>query len=903
MTFLITDIEGSTALLRRLGEAEYAQALARYRQLTRSAVDRHHGDEIDTQGDSFFVVFSSPRAAVTAAVEMQHSFLSEGDGASLRVRMGLHSGEAERTPTGLVGLAVHRAARIAAVAHGGQVLLSESTAILLQDALPSGLTLKDLGRHRLKDLGTPQQIFELEAAGLPTEFPPLRSLDNPALPNNLPAQLTNFVGRARELDEIRGLVTTHRLVTLTGPGGSGKTRLALQVAAELLDGAEDGAWFVELAMLDDEEAIPAAIASALGLSLPIGPSVESLAAALSSQRILLVLDNCEHLVGGCAKVADALLRRGRQVHVLATSREPLAISGEAIYRVRPLAVPDEDGVSPDAQEFDAVALLLDRAGSQGADLDLDPPNLSLLVSICRRLDGMPLAIELAAARLRSLSLETLEQRLDQRFRLLTGGNRNAPERQQTLRATVAWSVSLLSVPERTLLDRLSAFVGGFELEAAEKVCGFGSLEDVEVADLLGSLVDKSLVMAQRRGSGVRYRLLETIREYAAGELAESGRSEADQVARAHVQYFLEVAESAAAGFDGADQAVWFKRFEQEEANVARALERAAAEPEGMETLLRFGKALRRSWMLLRPRAKEIVTAAVVDPRAMDHTVLLAHALVSCSLGARGNEAELALPFSARALELARGLDDERLLLDALFSRATSCYFAARSEDGIEVGREAVERARKLGDPRMLAASLMAFLLCADNLDSSATGNLFGEAIAAARAAGDGDLLQTVHNNAAVHELRQGDLIAARHHLEAGIAIAEDVAPGRVHYSLVNLGWVLWQQDELERARSFFLRSLRMTRRIGDLSGISYAVLGLACILVEEERWPEAAETLGAAQVLRDRAGGRWEDPEASYLTRCCERVRNAIGDRAFDEGYLKGMSNTEALTRELARAS
>jgi predicted ATPase/class 3 adenylate cyclase len=512
LTFLFTDIEGSTALLGRLGDDGYARVLAGHHAVIRSALAAHDGREVDTQGDAFFAVFSSPRACVAAVLAMQQALAAHEwpGGERVRVRMGIHCGEAARTATGLVGLEVHRAARVAAVGSGGQVLVSEEAAVLVRDGLPPGVTLADLGVHRLKDLGRPERIFQLHAPGLQAGFPPLRSLGNPALPNNLPAQLSAFVGRGREVAEVRTLVDSSRLVTLTGAGGCGKTRLGLQVAVELLDGSGDGVWLAELAAVTDQDAVAAAISQALRLAVNPGrPALEALLDALEPQDVLIMLDNCEHLIDGCAKTAQAILRRCPKVHLLATSREPLGISGETIYRVPSLSLPGPDEAGPLAPgSSDAVALFADRARAQGVALSVDEQAGPLVVSICRRLDGMPLAIELAAARLRSMSLAELHDRLDQRFRLLTGGSRTALERQQTLRATVGWSYSLLTGAERLLLARLSVFAGGFDLDAAEAVGGFGDLDVLDVADLLGSLVDKSLVVAEPAGAILRYRLLE-----------------------------------------------------------------------------------------------------------------------------------------------------------------------------------------------------------------------------------------------------------------------------------------------------------------------------------------------------------------------------------------------------------
>ncbi|HYV78992.1 MAG TPA: adenylate/guanylate cyclase domain-containing protein, partial [Streptosporangiaceae bacterium] len=435
-TFLFTDIEDSTALVRRLGEGLYAQLLADHHSLIRSGLAAHDGQEVDTQGDAFFAVFSSPRACVAAVIEMQRALEAHSwpGGEHVRVRMGVHTGEASRTATGLVGLDVHRAARVAAVGYGGQVLLSEAAAALVRDFLPAGAGLADLGVHRLKDLGRPERIFQLQAAGLQAGFPPLRSLGSPALANNLPAQVTTFIGRERELSEVRALVASSRLVTLTGAGGCGKTRLGLQLAAGLLDGSGDGVWLVELAAVLDEDAVAPAICRALGIAAQPGrPVLETLLDALALQDVLIVLDNCEHLIGACAKAADAIVRRCPRVRLVATSREPLGIGGEAVYRVPPLSLPGPgESALAAAGSSDAVALFVDRARAQGTGLVVDEATAPLVVSICARLDGLPLAIELAAARLRSLSLRGLADRLDQRFSLLTGGSRTALARQQTL---------------------------------------------------------------------------------------------------------------------------------------------------------------------------------------------------------------------------------------------------------------------------------------------------------------------------------------------------------------------------------------------------------------------------------------------------------------------------------------
>ena len=497
VTFLFTDIEGSTALLKRLGEDSYAQVLADHHRLVRSALAAHEGTEVDTQGDGFFAVFPSSRAGTASVIEMQRSLASHEwpNAEQIRVRMGIHAGEASERTTGLVGLDVHKAARIAAAAHGGQILLSESAGALVRDFLPHGASLRDLGNHRLKDLGRPEQIFQLDVQGLSDDFPPIRSLDNPELANNLPAQLSSFVGREAELSQIRSIIETSRLVTLTGPGGSGKTRLALQVAAELLDGSGDGVWLVEFAAISDPDLVPDEVARALRVrELPDRSIEETLVSTLRNRTLLLLLDNCEHLIEAVANLTETILRSCPQIKVLATSRETLAMPGEVVVRIAPMATPPVSTEHPeDVSKFEAVSLFVERAFTHHSSFKLDSTKTrQAWLQICRHLDGMPLAIELAAARLSSLSVVDIEERLGNRFRLLTGGSRTALPRQKTLFAAVDWSYQLLTSAEKKVFNRLSVFVGGWDLRSAEVVCDDGSTTARAVADVLGSLVDKSL---------------------------------------------------------------------------------------------------------------------------------------------------------------------------------------------------------------------------------------------------------------------------------------------------------------------------------------------------------------------------------------------------------------------------
>jgi predicted ATPase/class 3 adenylate cyclase len=907
LTFLFTDIEGSTALLRRAGEDVYAQVLAGYHAIIRSGLAGHGGREVDTAGDGFFAVFSSPGACLAAVLQMQRALQAHGwpGGERVRVRMGVHTGEASRAAAGLVGLDVHRAARVAAVGYGGQVLVSETAAALVRDRLPPGVSLADLGVHRLKDLGRPERIFQLQAADLQAGFPPLRSLDNPALPNNLPAQLATFIGRGRELAEVRTLVGSSRLVTLTGAGGCGKTRLALQVAAGLLDGSGDGVWLVELAAVTDEDAVAPAIARALGMTgQPGRPAVEALLDALAVQDVLIVLDNCEHLIGGCAKTAEAILRRCPRVRLLATSREPLGIGGETIYRVPSLSLPGPGQVGTAAAgSCDAVALFADRARAQGAGLRVDEQTVSVVVSICRQLDGMPLAIELAAARLRSLSLTDLHDRLGQRFRLLTGGSRTAPGRQRTLRATVEWSYSLLTGAERLLLGLLSVFAGSFGLDAAEAVCGFGDIEVFEVADLLGSLVDKSLVVAGPAGPDLRYRLLETIRQFAAERLAEAGEGEAAVVAAAHCQHFLSVAETAAPHLAGPDQGRWLARLDADQANLRRAAAHAAADPDGTAQVLRFGAALRRHW-LARSRYQEALTLLVPvleRPEARADPALFGAALVAAADAAWDCDVAAGLQLGERAVEFARQLGDDRLLIDSLAALCGDYYFAGQPSKGLPLGQESVERARRLGDDVVLGASLLRYLPSVDLIDPARVGQLFAEAIACTERSGDHLIAYLLRNNAGGHALRAGDIPAARAHLEQAARAARAIGE---ESSAVpnNLGWVLRQEGDPDGARSMFEAALRISRRNGSRLRMAGDILGLACLAADLGDWHRAGVLHGAAQALVDRTGIPWLTPYARYRQDSLDQVRARLGEEQFDRVYANGttLSLEQALDAALA---
>ncbi len=538
VTFLFSDIEGSTKRWDR-DRAAMQDALRRHDELMHAAIVQHNGYVFKTIGDAVCAAFARPEGAVAAILDAQRALAGEDfsrvDG--LRVRAAVHTGTADERDGDYFGPALNRVARLLAIAHGDQVLVSGVTSDLVQGALPSRTSLRDLGAHRLKDLARPVQVYQLLAPDLVADFPPLRSLE--LFPNNLPLQLSTFIGREMEIGTIVSLIERHRLVTLVGSGGVGKTRLSLQVAANLLDGSGDGVWFIELAPLSSGDYIPSTIAQALGLALAAeGDPVESLVRALKGKHVLLVFDNCEHLVEAAGRVISSILHACPKVKVLASSRQGLGIAGEEAYRVPSLEVPPEDTTqdisTTAATRCAAVALFVDRAVAVDKRFALTDENAPVVADICRRLDGVALAIELAAARVKMLSPKQLRGRLDERFRVLTGGSRDVLPRQQTLRALIDWSHDLLDQRERTLFRQLGVFMNGFTLEGAVAVGSGEDLDELDVFDVLASLVDKSLVLAEPHGDALRYRLLESTRAYASEKLGDA--HERDFIAGLHLRY-------------------------------------------------------------------------------------------------------------------------------------------------------------------------------------------------------------------------------------------------------------------------------------------------------------------------------------------------------------------------------
>jgi predicted ATPase/class 3 adenylate cyclase len=943
VTLLFTDIEGSTQALRRLGD-RYAEVLAEYRQLLRAVLATHGGREIDTQGDAFFFTFPGAREAVAGAADAQLALARHpwADAERLPTRMGLHTGQPRRSAEGYVGIDVVRAARLCAAAHGGQVLLSAVTRTAMSQDLPDGVGLRDLGTHQLKDLPQPEQVFQLVINDLPVEFPPLQTLGS--YRHNLPVQRDPLIGREREVVQVRELLLRDDvgLVTVSGPGGVGKTRLALQVAAELLSRFPGGVFLIDLASIRDTSLVTSTIAAVLGAKETVGQSViATIARNLSDKQVLLVLDNFEQVVDA-APLLGELLQAAAGLKVLVTSRIALQVRHERLVDIQPLAVPPTKQLpSLEAlSRYPAVRLFLQRAQAVDPDFAITPDNAAAVASICVRLDGLPLAIELAAARSTVLTPRALLARLEHPLPVLASGGRDLPPRQQALRNTIAWSYELLDGSEQILFKRLAVFEGGFTVEAADAVCNAGGSLGIDVLDGIQSLIANSLVRRREQANGEpRLVMLAIIREYASEQLQDGNAddaligSEAETVRRWHADYFAALAEQAAEADDTTGEE-WMQRLETDHDNLRAALHWLQETEDGLR-MLQMSLALQPFWSTRGywREGRQWLNAALalrgtVPPHLRAHAL---DAVVRIAVHQSDRNAQV-ITQAEDALTLFRSLRDERGIASALKNVG---YLTAGLDDA-RAGRlleESLTRFVALGDAAGIREVMLTLGALPLDADTTHVSTLLNDAINQYRQGGETRSLAAVLNtlaewlrdhseyaqargmaqeslkhyrdlgdttNAAIvcHNLGEialleGDDALAQAMCEESVALARRAeATWYLPWPLIILGYAAYHQGDEVRARACLSESLAIVRDLRHQTGTAFCLAAVAGLLAGTGRPEEAAQLFGAAETIIDTLHERWIPVHQREVERNLAIASANVDEATWTAASAKGRAMT-----------
>jgi predicted ATPase/class 3 adenylate cyclase len=915
-TFLFTDIEGSTRLWEEHA-AGMGAALAEHDRILRTAIGARGGTVIKTTGDGILARFDDPVAAVEAGLDGQRALQGAtwGETGPLRVRMALHSGEAEERDGDYFGPALNRVARILAIAYGNQIVCSAVAAVLAGERLPPSIELVDLGSHRLRDIDRPEQVYQVVVDDLPRTFPPLRSLSTRR--SNLPVQLTSFVGRGREVAEVATLLDRHRLVTLIGTGGTGKTRLMLEAADRLLDRFPDGVWLAELAPLGDPSQIPSEVARALGApETPGVPALETVTAFLADKELLLLLDNAEHLVDGTARFAERLLAIAPGLRILTTSREALAVAGEAVLQLQSLSCPaigHRSAVADDPVDLDAAAsteavkLFAERAASVDPAFTLSESNVASVGEICRRLDGIPLAIELAAARVSVMSPDDIATRLGDRFRLLTGGRRTAVPRQQTLHALIDWSWDLLTDEDRRLLRRLAVFTGGWTVPLAARIVGDEDegIDALDLVDGLTRLIDRSLVLVDR--DAMRYRMLETIRQYAREKLVAAG--EASAVADRHLAVYAALAIESERPSRGPALIDWIDRLDAELDNLGSALEWALeADP---WTAVRMATGLLPYWAVrvmsedndarlvaaVEFARADVMGRADADPAELALAArLIGEAARLWAMSGRGN---VGYPWAVDATQIAERSGDPEARLAALAGLTIATVFTGRAgPNGAEANRlfdEGSALAEELGEWWVLALSAGFAGATISTFDPEAGKALLRRGLDAARRSGSPYVIAGV-------SMAQGRALGRRGETDGavtafGVAIQRFTEVGderMVLASRSDLSHALRRGGRLDEALAIYHETIPGWVRLGNRGAVANQLENVAYLCMERGSNERAVRLLGAADAIREAADARMAFDEEPEYAASLDRLRAAVGEAAFDAAWSAGRAMPQA---------
>lgn len=898
VVFLFSDIEGSTARWQMYPDAMPVY-LHRHDDLVRAAIEENGGTVFKTVGDEFCAAFISAENAVRAAIDAQHA-IHCGDWCAiggLRVRMAIHSGAATERDGDYFGSTVNRVARLLSAGHGGQVLLSEDTVERLPETALSGFSLRDLGRHRLKDFPELQSIYQLLAADLPEIFPPLRTVAE--RPSNLPQHLPALLGREKEIEHLREQVQSHRLVTIVGAGGVGKTATALQLGADLLDGFDDGVWLAELAPVDSNS-VETTIASVFGVVSVGGSIVDALIAQLRNKALLLIVDNCEHVSESAANVIDKILRQCANVRIIATSRQPLGLNGESSYRLPVLAVPHESAVTAEEVSlYGACELFEERARAHVPGFRITDDNAKTVARICRRLDGIPLAIELAAPRLKLMKIEQLADRLAERFRLLTGGNRNTLAHHQTLRALIDWSYELLSENERVLLCRSALFPGGWTIGAAVEVCADETHEEWDILDQLGALVDKSLVIADMSEDEPRYRMLESTREYALERLDESG--ERNIVALKHAEYFLRLARRADEAWPDVPAKAWIAPLNAELDNVRAALSWCVSNRNYPLLGIRIFDALEAFWWDAKPIEGRRWIEELREIAQSDEACAEAgrYWLAAAGIALSAAKEKAALSAAEQALEIYTKLGDATGAASAQRCRGAALIRLGKLNEGEEATALALETFRANGNNRMVALALRTLAtapILRGEMESAAT--LYREALALSQALQDERGVQIIAGNLAELESHSGNYEEALAHAREALEIAR----GRQDWVmvctlLINITAYLLMLERLSEARSTARDALTVACEIQSDIHHAVAIQHLGAVAATCGDPERAARLLG----YTDAAYARLENSREPTEAREYERAMAALNQRLPADTVLAHVRAGSLLTAEQAK--